>query len=1015
MLLCAAAASFQHHAAERTTHLRVYRPSGTYPANITISPTGTVLSRSGDSPNLLILDGYSRREVPMRNETTFRVYQSRSAQLWTLTRDGLDLMHGNEWSHHPIEAIRNEIATNPLRQLRQISLLPAEVNHVLILLSDRLLDYDASTRQTRVLREAKTTQLGEFQHIQEGADDSIWISGAYGFAHIQGPARRITPQTLWGEFILPDTNVVNTLQRPLEYPPGRITSSAISAGPDTTRYVVQLENDRFSWLPIELEKIKQAWGGWDGTTWGYSSTELFRIEWGTTARLRKEPVSGAQYDMAQDTNGVFWIASSEGLIRYAPHLWRSRPDLEDDESAIHSVVFDRERGTIWCSGAEGLIVIDQNSRRVFPWPESIETLVPPRQSIFLAPNGQVLIGTENRPVFFDPATGAFKPMQVQQGINVHLLGELRDGSICVWFEKEDAGAKVDLRRFDGEQFRRIELPEFTTRGAELTVVSETARGDLWLGSSTGVILVRPSAGEVEFHGTEQGLPPERITSLADVGEGRMWCGTSTRAFEFTGQRWEPRLNTPDRVNSILTAVGSIWIGTPAGVYRLLKDSWIYQSFNEGLPGGVYTLKLSPADQLWAGTSRGLLRFHPDADLDSPRTLPPVVQGPQTPSTLEPTVINFVGQDKWDYTMPVELLFSYRLDEGNWTPYSNMTARVFQNLSSGSHVLEVRAMDRNGNESSAASRVEFAVIVPWFQDPRLLVVSVLAGCITVILAGYALNKHLQLKRSYAEVEKIVTQRTRELERANQELLHSQKMRAIGTMAAGIAHDFNNILSIIKGSAQIIESNVEDTHKIKTRVNRIQTVVEQGTAIVKALLGLGRVNENELKPCDIADLLHQTRKLLGDRFAGNIQFHVDVEPGLPRVVCSQEVVQQMLLNLVLNAAEAMGNKGLVELSARQVRALSREVVLEPAESDSYMLLSVTDQGGGISDENLPRIFEPFFTTKGFSSRRGTGLGLSMVYELAKGLGYGVAVETKVGEGSTFSIILPMNPTSTNSPAK
>src|SRR5688500_16308582 len=290
-----------------------------------------------------------------------------------------------------------------------------------------------------------------------------------------------------------------------------------------------------------------------------------------------------------------------------------------------------------------------------------------------------------------------------------------------------------------------------------------------------------------------------------------------------------------------------------------------------------------------------------------------------PSTLEPTVVSFRGTDKWEYTLSHELLFSYRLDETPWTPFSNQTARVFQNLSSGTHHIEVRAMDRNGNISTGTSRVEFAVIVPWFRDPRLLVVTILAAGLTLVLAAYAVSKHLQLKRSYAEVERIVRQRTDELERANQELLHSQKMRAIGTMAAGIAHDFNNILSIIRGSAQIIEGNVNDKEKIKTRVNRIQTVVEQGTSIVKALLGLGRMNEQELSECDVVGLLDETKRLLSDRFPAEVQLAVEAEANLPEVICSREVLQQMLMNFILNAAEANGGRGAVTLSARETKDL------------------------------------------------------------------------------------------------
>ncbi|MGZ8919823.1 MAG: hypothetical protein ACXW3L_02445, partial [Limisphaerales bacterium] len=891
--------------AQRSTHVRVFRPSGSYPANITISPTGSVLSRSGDSPELLILDGYTRREMPLMVDTQYRVYQSRSAQLWSVTRQGLQLNHGGEWSHHPIAEIQNELANNPIRQLRQISILPAEVSRVLILLSDRLLDYNAGTKETRILKQTRNTGLGEFLEIQEGVEESVWVSGTFGLARLEGPMRRIGPETPWTEYILPNTNLVNTLQRPFEYPAGRVIASASSAA-DGSRFVVQLENETFKWLPIPMEKIKQGWGGWEETVWGYSSITLFRIEQKPEVRLRKEPVSGAQYDMSCETNGAFWIASSEGLVRYAPFLWRAPVGWEDLQSSVHSLAFDRAREAVWAATPEGLIRARGERLEIFAWPETVENLVPPRDALFLLRTGQIVVGAEGRPLLFDPDATApaksFSFPEIPDGVQVHILGGLRDGTVCAWFEGGTNQA-VDLRAFDGRQFTRIELPEFETKGAELLLATETSRGDLWLGTSSGLICVRREEALVEYHGREQGLLNERVTAIAELSEGRMWCGTPSHVYEYSERRWERRLSTADRVSSIVSVLGSTWVGTPTAVHRFVEGSWIMHGPGEGITGsGVYTLKQAPGDQLWAGTSRGLVRFHPDADPDPPRTFPPVVQDPQTPSTVEPTMVSFRGQDKWDYALPGELLFSYRLDEAPWTPYSNISTRVFQNLSSGTHVIEVRAMDRNANQSKATSRVEFAVIVPWFQDPRLLIVTVFAACVTLLLAGYAINKHFQLKRSYAEVEKIVRQRTIELEQANQELLHSQKMRAIGTMAAGIAHDFNNILSIIKGSAQIIEGNVEDKDKIKTRVNRIQTVVEQGTSIVKALLGLGRMNEQELKPCDIGELLQETRKLLTDRFSSEVKFEIELPDNLAPTVCAREVLQQMLLNFILNAVEA-----------------------------------------------------------------------------------------------------------------
>ena len=232
-----------------------------------------------------------------------------------------------------------------------------------------------------------------------------------------------------------------------------------------------------------------------------------------------------------------------------------------------------------------------------------------------------------------------------------------------------------------------------------------------------------------------------------------------------------------------------------------------------------------------------------------------------------------------------------------------------------------------------------------------------------------------------------------------------MNALGALAAGIAHDFNNILSIIKGSAQIIEDNLDNPGKVRTRVDRINTVVEQGAGIVKGLLGFSRESPEPAAPCDLNAVLNDTVKLLGDRFLHEVQITLERAPALPEVTCSRDFIQQVLLNLILNAAESMDKRKQVVLSTRLLDKPPVSPVLAPAPAARYLAVSVRDFGCGISPDNLPRIFEPFFTTKAFSARRGTGLCLSMVYELAKKMEAGIAVETVVDQGSTFTLILPV----------
>jgi signal transduction histidine kinase len=136
-------------------------------------------------------------------------------------------------------------------------------------------------------------------------------------------------------------------------------------------------------------------------------------------------------------------------------------------------------------------------------------------------------------------------------------------------------------------------------------------------------------------------------------------------------------------------------------------------------------------------------------------------------------------------------------------------------------------------------------------------------------------------------------------------------------------------------------------------------------------------------------------------------------VPELAVSPEFIQQILINLIFNAAEAMDDEKQIALTTAMTDCLPPNIFLQPAKAEAFVLVSVRDQGSGIAPEIQSRIFEPFFTTKALSSRRGTGLGLSMVYELARKMGAGLAVHSVVGQGSEFTLIVPVPLASTEAP--
>ena len=568
--------------------------------------------------------------------------------------------------------------------------------------------------------------------------------------------------------------------------------------------------------------------------------------------------------------------------------------------------------------------------------------------------------------------------------------------------------KRELQRADSEIGAPSDVPDGIKSLTKWKTRLTAKNGDIWLGGANEIAWRHQNVWGI-FSSTNL-IGPEQIFAFAESPDGRIWCGTPHSVWEFDGKNWLILRSGFGRVNALhCSRDGTLWVATTDGMFRFAQGAWFANGTEDGLPAtDVRQIHEDAAGNIFVETTRGWSAFHPDADTDAPRTH--IVSTPASDARFregDVVTLTFRGRDKWKQTSSSRLLFSYRLDEREWSPFQELNDISFVDLALGKHYFQVRSLDRAGNIDPKPARLEFTIVVPWYRETRLVLILAIALVVAVFFAALAFNRHHKLQRSYAEVERQIAERTRELELANRELLHSQKMNALGSLAAGIAHDFNNILSIIKGSAQIIEDNADKPDKIRTRVDRIKTVVQQGAEVVDAMLGFSRSTDAPPAPCDLNAVVDETRKLLGDRFLREVEVFFERGEKLPEVSVPRDFVQQILLNFIFNAAEAMSSRKQITLTTQLTAKLTAELFLTPVAAENYILISVRDCGSGIAPEIKSRIFEPFFTTKSLSTKRGTGLGLSMVYELAKKMDAGLAVESVVGHGSTFTLILPTQP--------
>lgn len=245
----------------------------------------------------------------------------------------------------------------------------------------------------------------------------------------------------------------------------------------------------------------------------------------------------------------------------------------------------------------------------------------------------------------------------------------------------------------------------------------------------------------------------------------------------------------------------------------------------------------------------------------------------------------------------------------------------------------------------------------------------------------------------------------LRKSEEELRHSQKMEAVGRLAGGIAHDFNNLLTAIIGYAELIANRDGADSTIRQHSELIRKAGEQAATLTKQLLAFSRKQLLQPRVIDLNELVIDMEKLLRRVIGERFDLRTLPEANIGRVMADPSQLEQVILNLGVNARDAMPTGGKLVIRTANVHldpSQARQISKVLAEGD-YVELSVTDTGYGMDAETRSHIFEPFFTTKG--PGKGTGLGLATVYGIVRQTGGGISVETQIGKGSTFRIYLPL----------
>jgi signal transduction histidine kinase/CheY-like chemotaxis protein len=335
------------------------------------------------------------------------------------------------------------------------------------------------------------------------------------------------------------------------------------------------------------------------------------------------------------------------------------------------------------------------------------------------------------------------------------------------------------------------------------------------------------------------------------------------------------------------------------------------------------------------------------------------------------------------------------------PFVVLTSRA---TSAATHAYRLRLLESLGNVSLLERPLNSVTLM-----------STVRAALRARRRQYEVQDHLlERETTAAQLEDQVRERTHQLEEANDQLRQqiaerkqaeaalqqAQKMEVIGQMTGGVAHDFNNLLTAVLGNLELAARRGRD-ESIRRFLDGAMQAAQRGAKITSQLLAFSRAQRLQTETIDLNAIVTRMGDLLFRTIGGTVRIETILEKDLWPATADPSQIESVILNLALNARDAMQSGGRLTISTANVAREDRKKPAELAAGD-YVAMSVSDTGTGMTDEVLKKAFEPFFTTKPVGS--GTGLGLSQVYGIAKQTGGSVSIGTKLGEGTTVTVYLP-----------
>jgi signal transduction histidine kinase/ligand-binding sensor domain-containing protein len=784
----------------------------------------------------------------------------------------------------------------------------------------------------------------------------------------------------------------------------------------------------------------------DGNYWIATADGLFLMKDG---KISKDPAStklGGNNIIClyEDYEGSIWVGANGGVSCLTRSKFRVYSKEDGLPENLSFGIFENTDGKIWVATYGGIGIIDESKQpaKIYKFTadnsklasNSVRTITRDSQgTIWIASLSGGLVKY---------AGNTFNSYTTESGLpgnNVRIV--YVDNRDRLWLGMQDAG----LVLFDKQ--KGITKYLYNSRNSNLLndnvwFIKEDSMGNLWIGVDGGISKFDPKSKTFTNYSKEQEIESNFSTGILEEDNG-YWIATFGGGLYFL----DKNLPKGNKVKQYTTHDGLpdncvygvekdnqgwLWLATNKGVCRWdKKETFHYYTVDHGLPSNENDTPGCFKDsngRIWFSTPKGVAYIDP-GNIYINKKIPPVyIEAVRVNNNVfayrkAPLVLShdqnniFIKFTALSYQYPRGVRFKFKLEgfHEDWqAPHEGNRFAEFTNLSPADYTFRVIACNNDGVWGEKGTSLVFTIKPAFYQTIWFYILCGLGAFLLVY--GYFRYRSKQQKK----LEQKVNKRIAELNKLQLRLYQQDKMSSLGVLVAGVAHEMNNPANSIYGNAKFLQKFMGDIkiilarymelefpsdHEINTLRtqlgidNKIEEIdglvkyIREGALrisdIVQALRNFAHMNEADFQRTDIHKGIDDTLFLLNNK----IKYKAEVVKkfgDIPPIECYAGQLNQVFMNLLSNAADAIRDQGVITIETRM-------------EKDDYVIIRITDTGEGILEKNQARIFEPFFTTK--KANEGTGLGLSITHSIIKDHNGSIEFESTLGKGTTFIVKLPI----------